>query len=152
MEEESSSPMFEILAIIIERHSLFEWIFLFIFFVICQLFIGKWKTVGNLFLSIYGSPADNIFGSLIVGFIGIYGGFAMISTLIIFMVLVVKLISTSLGYVLPPINLMNITIDCSFIWAVIACGYVRSQENYDLITEMAYLKKRLANVEAHEKS
>ena len=152
MEEVNHTPFVEIFAIVIERHSLIEWIFLFGFFVICQFFIGKSKNIGNIFLSFSGEREENFFTSLIVGFVGIYAASAFLCVLIILMAFVVKLISVSSGYVLPPINLMNLTLECSFIWAVIACGYVRSQEKHEYIAEISYLKERLAKVAVHEKS
>jgi hypothetical protein len=147
MEEENYSMFTEIVSHVIERHSLSEWIFLFIFFVICQLLIGKSKNIGELFLSISGAEEKDIIKRILVGFIAIYFAAAALCVLIILMLLIIKFISIQVGLQFSLPNFTNLIVECSFIWAVVACGHVRSNEKNQYLTEIAHLKEKLLKCE-----
>jgi hypothetical protein len=143
MEEENHSIFADLIGYLIERHNLHEWIFIIAFFVFCRLLIGKSNEVGNMFLSLYGDGDENVINSLFKGFIGIYAASALLCSVVLVVFFVVKLIYVFTGYVLKPFNLANLAMECSFVWAIVACGYVRAKEKREYIDEINCLKKQL---------
>ena len=147
MEEENYSTFFgEMMSYVSERHSLTGWIFLFIFFILCRLLIGKNKNIGNIFLLAYGDDdEESIVESVFKGSLTIYFGSIFLTCLIFLILLLVKWISSLSGYVMPHLNLNLFLMDCVLIWAIIACGYVRFKERKAYISEISYLRKELIN-------
>jgi hypothetical protein len=143
MEEDNNTVFGEILKITIERHTLNEWGFLFLFFIICLLLISKSKNIGGFFLSISDNEKIHFLPAILGGFVGIYVASAFLSAIVIFIFFLVKLVLSSAGYALPSINILNLSVECSFIWAITACGHVRSQERREYIAEISYLKEQL---------
>lgn len=152
MEEENYSTFFgEMMSYVSERHSLSGWIFLFGFFILCRLFIGKNENIGNIFLLVYGDDdEENIIESIFKGSLAIFFASIFLICLIFPMLLLVKWISNSSGYVIPHLNLDLFLMDCVLIWAVIACGYVRFKERKAYISEIGYLRKELINSQTSE--
>ena len=147
MEEENYSTFFgEMMSYVSERHSLTGWIFLFIFFLLCRLFIGKNENIGNIFLLAYGDDdEESIVESIFKGSLTIYFGSIFLTCLIFLILLLVKWISSLSGYVMPHLNLNLFLMDCVLIWVIIACGYVRFKERKAYISEISYLRKELIN-------
>ena len=147
MEEKNYSIFFgEMMSYVSERHSLTGWILLFVFFILCRLFIGKNENIGSMFLLVYGDvEEENILESIFKGSLTIFFASIFLTCLIFLILLLVKWISRSSGYVMPHLNLDLFLMDCVLIWAVIACGYVRFKERKAYISEISYLRKELIN-------
>ena len=150
MEEESISALGQALGYAAERHNLHEWIFLFGFFILCRLLIGKSEEIGNLFLLIYGNDEENIFQTLIQGFIGLHFAAVLLSLFICFIFVIVRLISDASNYIIMPLNVANLCIECSFIWAIISAGFSNAKaktehekEKKKYIDEINYLRDQL---------
>ena len=147
MEENYSNGLAEIISYFFERHSPNEWMFLFIFFVLCRLTFGKAETVGNMFLLVcseeeHSNIMEKIFGDILALCLG--------SILLIWPIIVtlflLKFIFLSFGYSVLVINTNIFLMDCVFIWAVISCGYVRNKEKKEYIAHIDYLKKESADL------
>jgi hypothetical protein len=150
MEEESISALGQALGYAAGRHNLHEWIFLFGFFVLCRLRIGKSEDIGNLFLLIYGNDEENILQTLIQGFVGLHFATVFLSLIICFIFLIVRLISDAANYIIMPLNLVDLCIECSFIWAIISTGFSNAKakaeyakEKKEYIDEISYLRDQL---------
>ena len=142
MEEVNHTFIGEFFSFVVERHSLYEWGFLFIFFLITRFFLSKSEYVGPIFLSI-SSDDGNIFNQSVLGFLTIYGCSALLGFFIFGTIHLAMLISPTIGLFFSSVNFINLSIDCAFMWAIVAASQTSKKQIQENLNEIKNLKTLL---------
>ncbi len=142
MEEMNHTLIGEFFNFVVERHSLYEWGFLFIFFLIIRFFLSKSEHIGPIFLSI-SSDDENIFKHSILGFLIIYGCSALLCFLIFGSIYLAMMASPTIGLFFSSFNLVNLSIECAFMWALVAVSHTSKKQIQEHKDEIESLKTLL---------
>ena len=142
MEEVNHTFIGEFFSFVVERHSLYEWGFLFIFFLITRFFLSKSEYVGPIFLSI-SSDDGNIFNQSVLGFLTIYGFSALLGFFIFGTIHLAMLISPTIGLLFSSFNFINLSIECAFMWAIVAASQTSKKQIQENLNEIKSLKTLL---------